>query len=306
MAAQNPMAQIPNTPPHEAGRGETLLLMLGCSCLWASGFLFMRLLTGQIEPEAMAGARAGIAALLLAVLFALRGERITPYPHEWWPFLIIGTLNGWLPNTLTAFALTQISTATSAMIQASGPLMVAVMAHFMFAEERLTLRRLSGIVLGFLGMGLLIGPDALNPGTQGQKGFLSMTAVAVCYALGNLYTRHRRAIPPLRLALGQQIISAFVALPIAYGLKGPDSLSALSDHWLYVFALGSIATAVPISLFMIMISKTGPTRAAMVGYLMPIFATLFSILFVGESVGLRELSGGAVILCGIWIATAKR
>jgi drug/metabolite transporter (DMT)-like permease len=219
---------------------------------------------------------------------------------------VIGTLNGWLPNILTAFALTQISTASSAMIQASGPLIVAVLAHFMFAEERLSLHRFAGVLLGFLGMGLLIGPDALVPGTNGQIGFFAMTCVAVCYAIGNLYTRRVRAIPPLRLALGQQIISSMVALPLAFILKGPEALLALGDHWIYVLALGSLATAVPISLFMVLISKAGPTRAAMVGYLMPIFATSFSILFLGESVGLREVLGGLIILSGIWLATSKR
>ena len=293
-------------PQSQSGRGETLALLMTCSCLWASGFLFMRLLTGQIVPEAMAGARAGIAAILLCVLFAFRGDRIMPHSYEWGPFAVIGTLNGWLPNILTAFALTQISTASSAMIQASGPLMVAILAHFMFAEERLTRHRFVGVLLGFLGMGLLIGPDALIPGTHGQAGFFAMTAVAVCYALGNLYTRRVRAIPPLRLALGQQLISSTVALPLAFALKGPEALIALGDHWVYVLALGSIATAVPISLFMVLISKAGPTRAAMVGYLMPIFATSFSIVFLGESVGLRELIGGAVILSGIWLATSKR
>ena len=124
------MLDKPAHSPSPAGRGETLALLVTCSCLWASGFLFMRLLTGQIAPEAMAGARAGIAAVLLCILFACRGERIMPHSYEWGPFAVIGTLNGWLPNILTAFALTQISTASSAMIQASGPLIVAVLAHF--------------------------------------------------------------------------------------------------------------------------------------------------------------------------------
>ena len=300
------MPPVNQTASSPAGRKETLLLLTACSCLWASGFLFMRLLTGHVTPEAMSGARALIAAILLSGLFLFRGERVLPYPQEWPVFLIIGSLNGWLPNILTAFALTQISTASSAMIQASGPLMVAIMAHFMFADERLTRLRLGGVTLGFMGMGLLIGPDALKPGTNGQAGFLAMSAVAVCYAVGNLYTRHVRAIPPLRLALGQQIISSAVAMPLAFFLHGPETLTALAENWIFVLALGSMATAVPISLFMVLIGKAGPTRAAMVGYLMPIFATVFSILFVGETVGLRELCGGGIILCGIWLASSKR
>ena len=129
-----------------------------------------------------------IAAILLSGLFLYRGERVLPYAQEWPVFLIIGTLNGWLPNILTAFALTQISTASSAMIQASGPLMVAIMAHFLFADERLSRIRLAGVVLGFMGMGLLIGPDALKSGTSGQAGFLAMTGCCLLCGRQSLCT----------------------------------------------------------------------------------------------------------------------
>jgi drug/metabolite transporter (DMT)-like permease len=288
------------------GRAELWARMLFCAMMWSSGFLFMRLLTGSVTPIAMAGARAAIAALLLTTFFVVRGESPLPRRHEAFPFLVLGTLNGWMPNILTAFALTQISTASSAMIQASGPLMVAVIAHFAFAEERLSLVRFFGVVMGFCGMGLLIGPDAFAFGSASNIGALAMTLVAASYALGNLYTRRVRAIAPLRLALGQQWCSGLVALPLAWLIDGPAALMALFDHLVPVLALGSVSTAIPISFFMVLISKAGPTRAAMVGYLMPIFATGLSIAFLGEHVGLREIAGGVIILTGVWFATSKR
>jgi drug/metabolite transporter (DMT)-like permease len=288
------------------GRTELWARMLICATMWSSGYLFMRLLTGEVTPIAMAAARASIAAVLLSGFFMLRGESPLPRRQEVVPFLVLGTLNGWMPNILTAFALTQISTASSAMIQASGPLMVAVMAHFAFAEEGLSLFRFFGVLLGFCGMGLLIGPEAFNFGSASNIGALAMTLVAMSYAFGNLYTRKVRAIAPLRLALGQQWCSGLVALPLAFIIDGPAAVLALFDHPVSVIALGSVSTALPISFFMVLISKAGPTRAAMVGYLMPIFATLLSILFLGEHVGLREVAGGAIILTGVWFATSKR
>ncbi|MFZ4789032.1 MAG: EamA family transporter, partial [Beijerinckiaceae bacterium] len=91
------------------GRAELWARMLFCAMMWSSGFLFMRLLTGDVTPIAMAGARAGIAAVLLAGFFIARGENPLPRRHEAIPFVMLGTLNGWMPNILTAFALTQIS-----------------------------------------------------------------------------------------------------------------------------------------------------------------------------------------------------
>lgn len=299
-------AAASGTGLYTIGRTELWVRMLICATMWSSGYLFMRLLTGEVTPIAMAAARAAIAAVLLSGFFMMRGESPLPRRHEFVPFLVLGTFNGWLPNILTAFALTQISTASSAMIQASGPLMVAVIAHFVFAEERLSLFRFFGVVMGFCGMGLLIGPEAFNLGSSSNIGSAAMTLVAVSYAFGNLYTRKVRAIAPLRLALGQQWCSALAATPLAMIIDGPGSLLVLFDHLVPVLALGSVATAVPISFFMVLINKAGPTRAAMVGYLMPIFATLLSIAFLGEHVGLREMAGGAIILTGVWFATSKR
>lgn len=300
----NPVGSVTGLPV--IGRAELWARMLFCAVMWSSGYLFMRLLTGEVTPIAMAGARAGIAAVLLTLFFVARGENPMPRRHEMVPFLVLGTLNGWMPNILTAYALTQISTASSAMIQASGPLMVAVIAHFVFAEERLSLFRFCGVVMGFCGMGLLIGPEAFTLGSANNMGAAAMTLVAMSYALGNLYTRRVRAIAPLRLAFGQQWCSGLVAVPLAWIIDGPDALLALFDHLVPVLALGSVSTAIPISFFMVLISKAGPTRAAMVGYLMPIFATTLSIVFLGEHVGLREVAGGAIILTGVWFATSKR
>jgi drug/metabolite transporter (DMT)-like permease len=279
-------------------RGFLASHLIACSVLWASGFLFIKL-SGAVHPFAIAAMRGLVGAAALGLWFALRGRSVLPQGREWRDWAFLGTFNGWGPNVLVAYALTQITAASAAMIQASGPLIVAVLAHLFFAEERLTPRRMLGVLVGFLGIGILIGPAAFPESGVSGAGALAMVAVAASYAIGNIYARAIVKADPARLALGQQIFSAVPATGLALLLIGPTAFEAVPEHLGWLVALGVVATALPILLFMRLIHGAGPTRAAMVGYLMPVWTALLAVLFLGETVGLREALGGLVVLAGV-------
>lgn len=288
-AAASPTAPTP---------GFIVSNLLVCSFLWATGFLFIKL-SGDVNPFALAAMRGLVGAGSLILWFTARGKSILPQRHEWLTWAFLGTFNGWLPNVLLAYALTQITTASAAMIQASSPLIVAVLSHLLFPEERLTARRFVGVLIGFVGMGILIGPAALPESGISTTGVLTMLAIACSYALANIYVRTVRKGEPARLALGQQICSGSAATLLALAVAGPSAFAAVPSHLAPLMALGIVSTALPILLFMQLIRRTGPTRASMVGYLMPVWTALLAVLFLDESIGSREILGGAVVLMGV-------
>ena len=274
--------------------------LLGCSILWASG-LFMKL-AGAVNPFVTASVRGLLGALTLALFFVLQGRSLLPQGREWRDWLVLGTVNGWGPNVLVAFALTEITAASASMIQAATLLIVALAAHALFADERLTPKRLAGVLVGFVGMGILIGPAAFPDSGVSAAGAFAMVAVAVSYAVGNIYARAVKEADPARLALGQQFFSAVPATGLALALAGPAAFATVPEHGLSLLCLGVLATAVPILLFMRLIRGAGPTRAAMVGYLLPVWTTLLAVLFLGEC----EVSGGAIVLLGVAIVFLGR
>ncbi|HZH09165.1 MAG TPA: DMT family transporter [Microvirga sp.] len=291
-----------SAPPAGAGSAPTPAFVLSnlliCSFLWGSAFLFVKL-SGDLNPFVLASMRGVIGGATLAGWFMLKGRSILPQRHEWPVWAFLGTFNGWLPNVLVAYALTQIATALAAMIQASSPLIVAAVSHMMFAEERLTPQRLFGVLVGFVGMGLLIGPAALPDSGVDLTGIVAMMLVACSYAAANIYVRTVNNVDPARMALGQQIGSGSAATVLALTIAGPSAYAPVPSHLAPLIALGAMSTALPILLFMYMIRRTGPTRASMVGYLAPVWTILLAVLFLNESVGLRELLGGAVVLSGV-------
>ncbi|WP_166802466.1 DMT family transporter [Microvirga pakistanensis] len=272
--------------------------LLVCSSLWGSAFLFVKL-SGSLNPFVLASLRGVIGATSLAAWFLIQGKRILPQRHEWRVWAFLGTFNGWLPNVLVAYALTQIATAPAAMIQASSPLIVALVSHLLFADERLTPQRLLGVLVGFIGMGVLIGPAALSDSGISPSGIVAMVLVACSYAAANVYVRTVKAMDPARMALGQQIGSGSAATVLALAVAGPAAFAPVPAHLAPLLALGVMSTALPILLFMNLIRRTGPTRASMVGYLAPVWSILLAVLFLNESVGPREILGGAVVLSGV-------
>jgi drug/metabolite transporter (DMT)-like permease len=260
--------------------------LLVCSFFWGSSFLFIKLTGGAISPLALAAGRGLIGAAALAAYVVWLGQSPIPRRDEIRHWLVLGTTNGWVPNILVAYALVQLASGPAAMIQAGGPLVTAVFAHFLFAEERMGPRRLAGILLGMAGVALLIGPRLVEGGGT-ALGVLAMVGVMLGYSIGNLYAR---AIPasagdPARLALGQQVVSGLVAAMLALGL---------------------LATAVPMAVFMRLIRAAGPTRAAMTGYLVPTVATILGIVVLGETLELRQILGGCIILAGVFLVTTSQ
>jgi drug/metabolite transporter (DMT)-like permease len=281
------------------------LELLAVSTLWGSSFLFVKLTEGALPPAVLAACRGVIGAATLAVVLRAWGTSLTPSPGEWRHWFVLGLTNGWLPNILLAFAMTRITGALGSMIQAAAPLLVALGAHLLFADERLSARRFLGVAVGLLGMGVLIGPSAFVAGAD-AAGALAMAGAALSYAAGNLYVRAIPRVEPFRLAFGQQLFSGGVALLLALGLHGTGAFAEAPSHLPALLALGVLATAAPMALFMRLIRRAGPTRAAMVGYLQPVVATLLGFAVLGEMVGAREVVGGAIVLAGVWLTTAAR
>lgn len=287
-------------------RAPILAQMLVCSFLWANSYLLMKLLGADIAPLPLTALRGLMGGGLLALWVLWRGQNILPRGREWRDWAMLGLLQGLIPNTLTAYALSQIAAGLTSMLQATTPLMVAVLAHFIFAEERLSFRRFLGVLLGFAGMAILLDPfgGGLQPGIF--WGVLAMVVTAISYALGSLYVRSIPVAEPARLALGQQAFSGIPATLAVLALFGPQAFAAVPQHALTLLALGVFATALPIVLFMNILRRAGPTLGSMNGYLTPIWTVLLGFLILGETTTAHEIAGGTIALLGVVLANDRR
>ena len=276
------------------------LLVIGG--LWGSSFPLLRLVATEMSPFALAALRGCFAALgVLAFLMVTRQFGGKLQLKHW---LVLGTTNGWVPNLLTAYALGSIEAAPAALIHAATPLIVALLAIPLLREERASARAAMGLLVGFGGIALILGPDAF----AGRASFLGGVLIllsGVSYALGTIYARRVRPGAPAQLALGQQLVSGGVAALLSIPLA-PAGAYALDGSTIAIIAvLGIFASALPLTMFLSLLARARVTDASMVGYLQPPFAAAAGAAMLGEFPSALVLAGGAIVLAGVWLGTTQ-
>src|SRR5690606_17509894 len=181
-------------------------LLLGLSVLWGGSFLFIELGLRDFGPMSLVFLRLALAALALHI--ALRPMRVKlPGGRMWGWYFLLGLFNNALPFALMFWGLTRIGGALASMLNATTPLFTVVLAHFMTRDERLTLNRLAGCLLGVVGVGVMVGREALS-GEGELLAYLAVLGAGVCYALAGIFGRRVGQVPPLALATGQLTAAA--------------------------------------------------------------------------------------------------
>ncbi|CDZ45206.1 DMT family transporter [Neorhizobium galegae] len=282
-----------------------IVQMLACSFLWGGAFILLKLAGTALSPLALTAVRGLMGGSLIAIWMIVSGHNILPRGREMRDWVVLGFLQGVVPNSLTAYALTEISAGLTSMIQASTPLVVAVLAQALFASERLTPKVALGLATGFGGMVLLIGPAALGADNVSLRGVGAVAIVAVSYALGNLYVRGIPGAQPVRLALGQQLFSGLPTFAVMIYLGGLSAFSPALDNLPLLLVLGVFGTALPIVLYMNILRKAGPTIGSMNGYFLPPWTIILGFVLLGEPVSLREIIATAIVLAGVAIVSLK-
>jgi drug/metabolite transporter (DMT)-like permease len=276
------------------------LLVIGA--LWGSSFPLLRLVATEMSPFPLAALRGGFAALgVLAFLVVTRQLAGKLQLRHW---LVLGTTNGWVPNLLTAVALGNIEAAPAALIHATTPLLVALLAVPLLREERAGPRAVVGLLVGFGGIALILGPDAFAGDASFVGGVLILLS-GVSYALGTIYARRVRPGAPAQLALGQQVVSGSVAALLSLPLAPSGAYDLAWSTVAIIAVLGIFASALPLTMFLSLLARARVTDASMVGYLQPPFAAAAGAAMLGEFPSALVLVGGAIVLVGVWLGTTR-
>jgi len=264
--------------------------------------MFIKIAVRELDPATLILGRIGLAALTLAVVVpALVGTRTTleQLRLHWRALTVVGLLNTAVPFWLLSWGETRIDSGLASIIQASVPILNAVLAFAFFHEQRVTRQMLAGIAVGFAGVALLVGAQ---PQAK-VLGALAVVGMAICYALSGLLTRrHLGDARPHVVALGTSAIAAVVVAPVGV-LRAPEHLPGWKT-WASVAVLGVLGTALAYLLFFTIIAGAGAAYAALVTYLVPPVALVYGAVFLDESVGLAALGGLVLIFAGVALGTS--
>ncbi len=266
------------------------------AAIWGSSFLFMQLAVGEFGAVTTGAGRVAIAALVLLPLAVLKGHGAIIRRH-FLPLTIVGLLSSGLPALLYSFALMSIPTGLSAILNATTPMFGALVAA-VWLKDRPTGVRVLGLVIGFAGVAVLAGgKGGVAPVASG---FAPALAIGACllaclsYGLAASYTqRHLPGMPPLATAAGSMTGAALVLAGPALATMPARMPSPVA--WAALLAVGVVCTGLAYVLYFRLIEATGPARALTVPYVIPVFAVIYGVAFLGEA--LTPL----MVLCAIVI-----
>lgn len=267
--------------------------------IWGASFLFMRLGAAEFGPLPTAGLRVGIATVFLLPLLLARGQGAALGQH-WKKIFFLGLINSGIPFACYAYALMSITTGLSALLNATVPLFGALVA-WAWLKDRPHRLKILGLLIGFVGVAMLAwGKASFKPDASGLSSGWAVVACLVaclCYGIAASFTkRYLAGVPSLAVATGSQVGATLgLALPTLWLWPAtPPGMTA----WLAVLAVGVLCTGVAYVLFFRLIEKVGAASTLTVTFLIPVFAVIYGLVFLGESVTPWMLTCGAVILCG--------
>jgi drug/metabolite transporter (DMT)-like permease len=274
------------------------------AAIWGASFLFTRMGTVEFGVWATAGLRVLIATLFLLPILFLRGHSQSLREH-WKLVLLVGITNSAIPFVCFSFALQSITVGLSSLLNATVPLFGAVIA-WVWLSDRPSGSRMLGLAIGFLGVAMLAWDKAsFKPDASGLSsgwGVLACLFACFCYGISASFTkRFLGGLPSLVSSTGSQLGAALALLPLTifYWPSHEVSLKA----WGAVITLGVVCTGFAYILFFRLIERAGPAKALSVTFAIPVFAVLYGVVLLGETVTPWMVGCGLVIVLGTTLST---
>jgi drug/metabolite transporter (DMT)-like permease len=281
--------------------------------MWGSAFLLTKVAVGGLSVDLVVAGRLVIAAMLLippALVLEWRARRGAGPHLAWgarlWLFLTGITFFGYVaPFSLITWGLRFIDSGAAGILMAVMPLATLSLAHYLVPGEPMTRYRAVGFLLGFCGVAVLMGPAAMTGLAVGEGRLLPMLAVlagALCYAVSAILARLRPPSAALPSAAVTIVLAAVLMLP---GLPATGFIGSLGAAGRLPAAalllLGVFSTAGAAVVYMGLVKRAGPAFVSQLNYLIPLWAVLLGMLFLGEPVLGRHLAALVLILGGILV-----
>jgi drug/metabolite transporter (DMT)-like permease len=277
-------------------------LLIALSLLWGGSFFFVGVAVQALPPFTIVALRVGIAAVVLHLVLRAVGLALPKGSKVWVAFLGMGFLNNLVPFSLLVWGQTQIPSGLAAILNATTPLFAVLVAHAFTRDEKLTRGRAAGVIIGFAGVAVMIGPGALSGIGSDVTAQIACLAAACSYGFAGVFGRRFRAlgVPPLTTAAGQVTASTAMLLPFALAVERPWSLPLPGlPVWAAVAGLAVLSTALAYIIFFRILASAGAVNLALVTFLIPPSAILLGAVFLHERLEPLQFAGMALIGLGL-------
>ncbi len=275
------------------------ILFAAMAVIWGIPYLFIKIAVAEMPPPTLVFGRTAIGTLILLPLAAARGS-LRPLIGRWRWLLFYTFVEVAAPWFLLSDGERRLSSSLAGLLIAGVPLVGVLLIRGFGGDDRPDARRVAGLILGLLGVGLVVGFDVA---ADDLFAVVEVGLVTVGYAIGALIIARRlNDLPSLGVIAASLALTALAYAPLGItGLPHALSFRAIAS----VAVLGLICTVLAFIVFFRLIAEVGPTRATVITYFNPAVAIVAGALVLGERITPTMLLGFALLAFGSWVGTRR-
>lgn len=277
--------------------------------IWGTSFLWIKIAVGDISPIMLVAFRTLFGAVGLGAIIIFN-KQVT---FEWrkvkkhlFDFLILGFINVTLPFILVSSAEQYIDSGTASILNGTNPLFTILLSPIFIKDDRITLPKAAGLLVGFIGVIILMAPGIQGGWNANLSGQLMMLMATLSYASASIYARIKTSeLSPIVSAFLQVSIASIITWIIALFTEQPMVFPQQSITWIAIAWLGLLGTSIAYIIYFHLLHRIGPTRTSMITYIPPLVGVILGIFFLGEIFYWQALVGAILILSGITLVNKK-
>jgi len=277
------------------------IVLFALGALWGSSFGAIKIALHGVTPLTVMSVRILLAGAALLLLILVRKTPLPRGIQNWikigW-MALFGTL---IPFFLVPWGQLQIDSSLAAILMAVNPLFALTLGHFFSDHERFTLRQLLAMLVGFSGILLVFGENAISSINGNIWAQLAVIGAGFCYTISGVIVSRVRGASADSVSASIFICSSVIVFPLWMILEQPWSLHFETESLLALTHLGLVSTGMAFLMRYYIILRAGAVFLSYVAFIIPMFGILFGILFLGETISVNTMGAVVLILSGVFL-----
>jgi drug/metabolite transporter (DMT)-like permease len=282
------------------------LVFIALGAIWSSSFLWIKIGVQEIGPMALTAFRMLFGAVMAVAIGVYQKVEWLRDLRTWVIFGILGPTSLAIPIFFISWGEQTIDSAVASILNATTPLFTIVIAHFLLQDDKMTLQKVTGLLVGFAGVVVLMSKDLTAGAHSSLIGQAAVILASLFYAgsgvFGRKLTQHVEGTVRGAMFL---ITSTFFMWIVGPLVERPFEFPSLSITWIAILWLGILGSGLAVIMLWYLIHEIGPTRTSLVTYLFPVGGVILGVIFLDENLSWQLIAGTVLIIASLAVVNWK-
>ena len=278
------------------------IIFITLGIIWSSSFLWIKIAIEEMGPMTLVAYRVLFGLLFGIAVILIQREKIPRTLKAWTPLLVLGLTNVAIPFFLISWGEKTIDSGVASILDATVPLFTIVVAHFLLHDDKMTVQKVAGLLIGFAGVVVLMSKD-IGDSAGSLLGQGAVILASAFYAGSSIYARKfTEDTSGIFRSMGPLVSATAVMWLASFFFESPVHVPDQSIIWIALLWLGILGSGVAFVMLFYLIHEIGPTRTTMVTYLFPLGGVTLGVIFLHETLTWEIVVGAALILASLVVA----